>query len=68
MKKEEVKEALENFAEAFLQHLHESGEEATEALQAYELALLADIHKNPERFKNQFANGYFALMANSSER
>lgn len=57
----EVKEALKTFADAFLQNMHESGEDASEAFEAYELALRADIHKNSEQFKQRFIRGYFSL-------
>ena len=59
----EVKEALKTFAEAFLQNMHEKGDDASEAFEAYELALRADIHKNSEQFKQRFIRGYFALTA-----
>ncbi len=60
---QEVKDVLKTFAEAFLQNLHETGEQTSEAFEAYELALRADIHKNAEQFKQRFIRGYFSLTS-----
>lgn len=59
---EELKQALEAFAEAYLQTLEEGEEDSSEPFAAYELALRIAIHKNSDQFKKRFVNGYFALL------
>jgi len=59
---EEITQALERFADAFIQNLQDSQEQSSEAFEAYELALKTSIHSNSQQFKKRFVRGYFSLV------
>lgn len=63
---EEIKNALEIFAEAVVENLHNRHATTLEPFEDYELYLREQILSNSEQFIERFIRGYFILTSHVS--